>query len=94
MLQPLVLLFQLLQPLRLAHVHPAELRLPGVERRRADPVLAAQIRRLHPSLVLLQNPDDLLFRVPALLHACPPVQFTRELQFPLIEFSGSRSGPP
>jgi hypothetical protein len=31
-------------------------------------VLAAQIRRLHPNLMLLQYPDDLLFRVAALLH--------------------------
>jgi hypothetical protein len=29
--------------------------------------------------MLLQNPDDLLFRVPALLHPSPPVQITREL---------------
>jgi hypothetical protein len=41
--------------------------------------------------VLLQYPDDLLFRVPALLHPSPPVQITRELQFQLVEFSGGRS---
>jgi RNA polymerase sigma-70 factor, ECF subfamily len=52
----------------LAHFHPAELRLPAIERSRADPVLPAKIRRLHTGLVLLQYPDDLFFCVPALLH--------------------------
>jgi len=67
-LQPAVLVFHRLQPLCLAHLHAAELLLPAVERRRADPMLTAQIRRLHASLMLLQYPDDLIFRVPALLH--------------------------
>jgi hypothetical protein len=58
-LQTPVLVFHRLQPLRLAHVPAAKLRLPAIERRRADPVLSAQVRRLHPSLMLLQNPDDL-----------------------------------
>jgi hypothetical protein len=43
--------------------------------------------------MLLQYPNDLLFRVPTLLHPSPPVQITRELQFQLVEFSGGRSGP-
>ena len=50
----------------------AELLLPAIERRRADPMLTTQVRRLHPSLMLLQYPDDLLFRLPALLHAPLP----------------------
>jgi hypothetical protein len=54
-------------------------------------MLPAQIRRLHPRLVLLHNPDDLLFREPALLHQSPLLHSTRELQFPLAEFSGGRS---
>jgi hypothetical protein len=33
-----------------------------------DPVLAAQIGRLHPGLVLLQDRNDLLFRMPLALH--------------------------
>ncbi len=48
--------------------------LPAVERSRADPVLTAQLRRLHTSLALLQDPDDLPFRVPALLHLLPSSQ--------------------
>jgi hypothetical protein len=31
-------------------------------------VLARQIRRLRPGLVLLQNPNDLIFREPCSLH--------------------------
>ena len=55
------------------------------------PMLPAKIRRLHPCFMLLHYPDDLLFRVSALLHPSPPVQITRELQFSMDEFSGSRS---
>ncbi len=67
-LQTAALVLHRLQPLRLTDVHAAEPRLPAIERRRADSVLPAKIRRLHTSLMLLQDPDDLLFRVPALLH--------------------------
>src|SRR5665213_523468 len=45
----------------LGNFHAAELLLRAVKRRRADPVLTAQLRRLHASLTLLQNPNDLLF---------------------------------
>jgi hypothetical protein len=38
------------------------LALPLVEGRAADPVLAADIRRLRIRLLLPQDPDDLLFR--------------------------------
>src|SRR5579875_873846 len=41
--------------------------------------------------MLLQNPDDLLFCEPALLHQSPLLHITRELQFQLDEFSGGRS---
>ncbi len=54
-------------------------------------MLPAQIRRLHSGLMLLQNPNDLLFRVSALLHRSPPSQITGELQFSLAEFFGGRS---
>ena len=42
--------------------------LPVVEARLADPVLAAKIGRFNPSLVLLQDRNDLLFRMPLALH--------------------------
>ena len=77
-LQTAVLVLQRLQPLRLAHVHPAELLLPAVERRRADPVLTAQIRRLHPSLALLQDPDDLLFTCTGSSSSLPSSQIIYE----------------
>src|SRR5579875_2204063 len=41
--------------------------------------------------MLLQNPDDLLFCEPALLHQSPLLHITRELQFQLAGFSGGRS---
>jgi hypothetical protein len=50
----------------------AILGLPFVECRAADPVLAAQVSRLRPSLLLPQNPDDLLFGEPTCLHVHPP----------------------
>jgi len=41
--------------------------------------------------VLLQNANDLLFRIPALLHTSPPTQIKGELQFSVAEFFGGRS---
>jgi hypothetical protein len=54
-------------------------------------MLPAPIRCLHSGLVLLQNRNDLLFRVSAFLHRSPPFQITGELQFSLAEFFGGRS---
>ena len=51
------------------HFQTAELRLPLVEGRRADPVATAYLDRRHARLLLLQNPDNLLFAEPAALHA-------------------------
>src|SRR6185312_1396698 len=62
LLQLPVLLLESLQLAGVRHLHPAILRTPVIKRRIADPMLAANIRRRHPSLMLLQNPDDLLFR--------------------------------
>ncbi len=92
-LQPTVLILHRLQPLRLAHVHPAELLLPAIRRRRTDPMLTAHICRLHTSLMLLQDPDDLLFRMPAVFIVSSLAQITRELQVRLVEFSEGRSHP-
>src|ERR1700678_2260940 len=52
----------------LGDIHAAVLGLPVVKRRFRDAVLARQIRRLRPGLVLLQHPDDLIFREPCSLH--------------------------
>jgi len=59
LLQPCVLILELSQPARLGDVHAAEFRFPLVERRFADAVLAAHIRRLRSRLLLAQDPDDL-----------------------------------
>lgn len=81
-LQAPVLIFRRLQPLRFAHVHAAVLRLPAIERRRADPMLPAQVRRLYPASCCFNIPMicsslNLLFFS---FSSGPPVQITRELQ--------------
>jgi hypothetical protein len=53
-------------------------------------VPAAQISRLHPGLVLLQDRDDLLFRVPLALHRLVPSSGAR-LQFVPDQFKGATS---
>ena len=63
-----VLVLNLLEPLGLGHLHPAKLRLPTVEGRRADPVLAAHLSGRKPRLLLAQHPNDLLFCEPRSLH--------------------------
>lgn len=55
---------QPLQPLGLGLFHAAVFRAPLVKRRIADAGLAAQLGRAQPSLMLFQNPDDLLFAEP------------------------------
>src|SRR5262245_30946002 len=66
--QPGILALKPLQPPGLRDLKPAVLGLPVVEARLADPVFAAQIGRLNPGLVLLQDRNDLLFRMPFALH--------------------------
>src|ERR1700716_4479674 len=79
-LQPGVLVLQRLQPLGLRDIHPAELRFPFVDTGVADAMLAAQIGDRNAGLVLLQNPDDLLFRKTTALHALVLVVGQSELQ--------------
>lgn len=51
-------------------LQPALLSLPILERLLADPMLAAQ--RLHSGLVLFQDRNDLLYRMPLALHQVVP----------------------
>src|SRR5580692_1783613 len=67
-LQLAVLFFQRPQPLGVRHAHAPELGLPGVYRPLRDAVLAGQLARLRPSLILPKDPDDLLFRKSRSLH--------------------------
>jgi hypothetical protein len=64
-----VLLFHRLRPLRIVHVHAADLRLAATECHRTDSMLPAQLCRFR--LMPHKYPNDLLFRVPALLHRLP-----------------------
>ena len=48
---------------------PAVLTAPSVKRRRADPMLPAQLAGLGPRFTLFQDPDDLFFAEPAVLHS-------------------------
>jgi hypothetical protein len=62
-----------------------------VQRRLGDAVLASQIGRLGPGLLLPQNPDDLFFREPTCLHVYPPAG--DGLYSFLEELAGLRSLP-
>src|SRR6056297_1312100 len=72
LLQLRILGLQRLQPPGVGHFHAAILRPPLVEGRIANPVLAAQILCAQPSLVLLQNANDLFFAETASLHRLSP----------------------
>src|SRR5215467_5160192 len=89
LLQPGVLALQPLQALGLRDLKPAVLGLPIVEARLANPVLAAQIGGLNSGLVLLQDRNDLLFRIPLPLHRL--VLSQARLQFTLDQFNGATS---
>src|SRR5690606_2401243 len=65
------------QPLGLRHLHAAILLAPCVERRIADAVLAAQLRRRQSRLMLFQDADDLLFREPGSFHYPSPLSGNR-----------------
>src|SRR5208283_697910 len=90
LLQPGVLALKSLQPLGLGHLKPAVLGFPVVEARLANPVLAAQLGRLYPGLVLLQDRNNLFFRIPLALHR---LSFLKaRLQFVPDQFKGATSG--
>ena len=70
MLQPTVLILQVLEPLYIACRHPGVLRLPVVLRSIANPVLPTQLSHSNARFPLLQNAYDLLLCIPRLLHPC------------------------
>jgi hypothetical protein len=65
-----------LQLLRVRHFHAAKLGTPLVEGQIAETVLATQILCPKPSLMLLQNTDDLFSRGLLLLHRPSPLKGT------------------
>src|SRR5204862_7787848 len=71
LLQPPVLLAQLLHLLRLAHFHAAVLRLPGVDGVLGHALLARHILDFATRFHLLQNPDDRRLAVLTLAHPLP-----------------------
>lgn len=82
-LQPSILSLEFLQSPKLRDIQAAVLRLPVVERRFADTVLANQFCDFHAGFRLLQDRDDLLFTEPGLLHKSFPVG---KLYSPLVLF--------
>src|SRR5262249_9027708 len=85
-----VLALQPLQPLSLGDLQPAVLGFPVVEGGFADPVFPAQIGRLHSGLVLLQDRNDLLFRMLLSLHRLVLSPRAR-LRFASDQFKGATS---
>lgn len=69
LLQLGVLILQSLQLPGIGDIHAAILRLVFVKGRFRYAMLAADIGRLLAALLLLQHPDDLLFREPCTLHS-------------------------
>lgn len=63
-----VLRLELTQPLRVGRLHAAEPRAPLVERRVAEAAAAAHLGHRHPSLGLLEEPNDLFLAEFALPH--------------------------
>jgi hypothetical protein len=56
------------EPSKQVRLETAVFGFPVVKAPPADPVLAAEIGRFHLGLVLLQDPNDLLFRMSLALH--------------------------
>src|SRR6516162_5443543 len=69
LLQLAVFILERLQLAGVGYLHAGVLRTPRVERRVADPVLAAQLNDRDARLVLLQHLDDLLLAEPSLAHS-------------------------
>src|SRR5215472_7876111 len=81
-----------LQPLHLGRQQPPVLLAPGVERRLADPCLAAHLRDRRSFLRLPQHKRDLLLAEPRLLHPNLRPARTAKLEFsssPRSSFPGA-----
>src|SRR5581483_9737992 len=76
---------------RLAHVHPAILRLPGVDRVLRYAHFPRHVFRFASRLQLLQRPDHLRLRVIALRHSPFPFPSTKSY-FDLFGIRGTGQG--
>src|SRR5690606_15058225 len=74
LLEPPILLFELLQPPRLVDLHASELRFPAVEGGRRDAQFPAHVLHLHAGVGLFERVDDLFLGVPALPHEPYPTR--------------------
>src|SRR5690606_37884854 len=74
LLEPPILLFELLQPPRLVDLHDSELRFPAVEGGRRDAQFPANVLHLHAGVGLFERVDDLFLGVPALPHEPYPTR--------------------
>jgi len=94
LLQPAVLVLQLPQPPRLAHLQTPVLRLPPMVGLGTDAVLPANLFRLHPPFPFLQHPDNLLLRKPAPLHreSSSWALIPENSHFPWTSFRGAGEG--
>lgn len=69
-LQPSVLILKHLQPFGLAHLQATILALPLVKGAFSNAMLPANVQCALTCLLLLKDPNNLLFRETALLHVC------------------------
>jgi hypothetical protein len=81
---------QFAQPLGITGFHAAELGSPLVERGRTEAFSAAQVRYVHAGVCLLDEPDDLFVRVPALAYRASFV-LRGLLSIALVRIADSRS---
>jgi hypothetical protein len=86
-----ILSFKILEPSCLGHAHPAVLRTSFVEARVAKAVLSAQLLQQHTRFNLLDETNDLLFRVFALSHRRHSPELTDASEISSVRYDGSRS---
>ena len=63
-----VLVLQTLQPSGIRNIHATELRFPFEKRLLRDPMFTANLNRFHASFRFPQQPNNLFFAKPVLLH--------------------------
>jgi len=93
LLEPPILLFELLQPPRLVDLHASELRFPAVEGGRRDAQFPANVLHLHAGVGLFERVDDLFLGVPALPHEPYPTRLGSRFAWSTFWGQGHRRRP-